>query len=248
MGAALADLFDESALLRDQTVQFLQQRRQKRRRHRRRNLLQRLWRRWVRLVRFLVGTGQAVGHQAWLYTRRLLWDRRADPWNELRRMAEEKSAVTGGSSSKINNNPTPRTLSWSDVAPVAQVKWVAETLSGGDDNSKNNSKRKQQSITVNDIFVSCVTAALAKQLQHHRKRLQQISSSPSDDNTQPLLPRQTHMTVAVPVHLKGGVVLPEESVGNNIGAFVIRVPGELDNDEPSSSSSPRAAASLDCRR
>jgi hypothetical protein len=39
------------------------------------------------------------------------------------------------------------------------------------------------------------------------------------------------MHLAIPVHLKGGVVLPDESVGNNIGAFVIRVPGEMSEDD-----------------
>jgi len=152
----------------------------------------------------LVGSGHALLHQGWLFVARLLLDQ--DPWKQLENMATASNS--GGAKSK---EPTPRTLSWSDVAPVEQAKWVAETLSRGN----------EKSITINDIFVSCVTAALAKQLQYHRERLQMI------DEQAAVLPKQKHMHVAVPVHLKGGVVLPEESVGNNIGAFVIRVPGEM---------------------
>ena len=38
------------------------------------------------------------------------------------------------------------------------------------------------------------------------------------------------INVVVPVHLRGGVILPGESVGNNIGAFVARCPGEMKRD------------------
>jgi diacylglycerol O-acyltransferase len=36
------------------------------------------------------------------------------------------------------------------------------------------------------------------------------------------------------VHLKGGIILPGESVGNNLGAFVARVPGEMYGENSSS--------------
>lgn len=40
-------------------------------------------------------------------------------------------------------------------------------------------------------------------------------------------PAPKHINVVIPVHLRGGVVLPGESVGNRIGAFVTRCPGEM---------------------
>ena len=47
------------------------------------------------------------------------------------------------------------------------------------------------------------------------------------ENTTNVLDEQKFIHVAVPVHLKGGVVLPNESVSNCIGALVARVPCEM---------------------
>lgn len=223
IGAALSDLFDEAALLRDLTVQALTTM-ERRQRLRRRNFWQRLWRQWVRLVHFVVGTIQSL-----LYQGRLLWHQLVtdeDPWRQLQ-LLESADDKSGNSN---DQNYARRTLSWSEVAPVDQVKWVAEIL--GRQSVKGQGERRKSTITVNDVFVSCITAALARQLDYHRQRLLQL---PSGENNRPL-PRQTHMNVAVPVHLKGGVILPDESVGNNIGAFVARVPGELDSSSLNNSS------------
>jgi hypothetical protein len=134
----------------------------------------------------------------------LFWHQCLDenPWKQLPRDSENR-----------------RTLSWSEVAPIDQVKWIANVLS----TDENNGSQTKEKITVNDIFVSCVTAALAKQLDYHRTRLQNTSNQS--------LPRQKNMHIALPVHMKGGIVMPDESVGNNIGAVVARVPGELENDD-----------------
>jgi len=43
------------------------------------------------------------------------------------------------------------------------------------------------------------------------------------------LPQQRAFHISIPVHLKGGVVLPGESVSNQIGAFVARLPGEMES-------------------
>jgi diacylglycerol O-acyltransferase len=107
------------------------------------------------------------------------------------------------------------------------VKWVAKQLGGENEN-----------VTVNDVFCACVTAALARQLDYHRKRL----SALAEDGTTEELPRHSHMHIALPVHLKGGVVLPGESVGNNLGAFVVRLPGEGDSTESSLSPHQRLLA------
>lgn len=235
MGAALADLFDEAAFLHDMTASAILA--AKRRRRRRGNFLARLWRKWVRLVHFLVGVVQALLHQGRLVVCHAVWDE--DPWKQIQKASAAVASVT-----ESNSNNTRRTLSWSEIAPVDQVKWVAETLgssrnsSDGDDDEKINNDKKEgrsrsnggkaSSITVNDVFVACVTAALAKQLDHHRQRLlQRTMPGSTDEANQKPLPRQKFMCVAVPVHMKGGVVLPGESVGNNIGAFVARVPGEM---------------------
>jgi hypothetical protein len=41
--------------------------------------------------------------------------------------------------------------------------------------------------------------------------------------------------MVVPVHLRGGVILPGKSVGNNIGAFVTSCPGEMKRDAAAAS-------------
>jgi len=96
-----------------------------------------------------------------------------------------------------------RTISWCDAAPVAEVKKVAQALG--------------QDITINDVMVSCVSFAISKQLEEHRSRLDACGKS---------LPVFKHVNVVVPVHLTGGVLLPNRPMGNMIGAFCARIPGE----------------------
>jgi WS/DGAT C-terminal domain len=43
----------------------------------------------------------------------------------------------------------------------------------------------------------------------------------------------------MPVHLKGGIVLPGESLGNNLGAIVVRVPGEISRNNTMENDSTR---------
>lgn len=166
---------------------------QGRQRNKARTWLQRIKRRWLRLLWLVKGSLQALFYQMYLFWMDFLWD--SHPWNEIQQAASEISTID-------------RTVAMiGTVASVDQVKWVAQQLGG-------------PNATINDLFVSCVTAALAKQLEHHRQRLQVI------DPSKPTLPVQRSMHIAVPVHLKGGFVLPTESVGNNLGAFVARLPGE----------------------
>lgn len=106
-----------------------------------------------------------------------------------------------------------RTVSWCDAAPLQQVKQVAKSMG--------------EKVTVNDVVVSCVTYAVARQLQEHREKLQKASTSTQTTQSLKTIQR-THDTinVVIPVHLGGGVLLPGQSVGNNIGAFCAQVPGE----------------------
>lgn len=105
-----------------------------------------------------------------------------------------------------------RSIAYATAAPLDQVKWVARTLVGDKG-------------TVNDVWVSCVTAALARLLKYHRRRLTEI-----EDKT--VLPPLERMHVTMPVHLRGGVILPNESVSNQLGAMVARLPGESDDMDP----------------
>lgn len=247
IGAALADLFDEAPELRRRTAQAVAAVRVRRRRHgKQRGLWYRWCRFWQRLVRFCLGSLQAMGHQSLLFWHQWLDD---NPWQQLEQQvaAQQQEQLLAESSvtqhHPAHSQPNVRTLSYSEVAPIEQVKWVAETLSKRTGEGSNVEKEKTKetgpkrrssssTITVNDVFVSCVTAALARQLSHHRTRLVETQSASSSSGTPPEpLALQKHMHVAVPVHLKGGVILPGESVGNNLGAFVVRVPGETTDDE-----------------
>lgn len=98
-----------------------------------------------------------------------------------------------------------RTVSWCDAAPIDQVKFVAKCFGS--------------KVTVNDVWVSCVTYAIKKQLEHHRERLQGTLELPK------------HVTVVVPVHLGGGILPPNQKIGNFIGAFAAQVP-LTDNNLP----------------
>lgn len=81
-----------------------------------------------------------------------------------------------------------RSVAWTKFAPMDQIKAVASAF--GD------------RVTINDVMVFCVSAALRRQLKYHTKL--------HDD-----LPEPTVMHIAMPVHLGG-------TTGNNIGAMVAR--------------------------
>lgn len=188
MGAALMDLFDEVEELREAIKTQI-----KRHRKKVQSLLERIQRKLRLLYWFVAGSCQAFLYQLHCLFASV-WSN--DPWSRIR-------DAYGSDTSNL------RTVSWiGPVAPVEQVKWIAQQLGG-------------PQCTVNDVFVSCVTAALAKQLEFHRKRMAIISN-----NEETALPKQEYMNVTVPVHLTGGVILPGESVGNSLGAFVARVPLE----------------------
>lgn len=223
MAAAFMDMFDEADLLRNQILTAVQQYRQRRKR-RKRTIWQWLWRKWVQLVQLCFGIIQSTIHMIRLFYYQVFVDQNS--W----KIIEQQSTIDQESVGAVS-----RIVSWSDVASVDQVKWVADTLSDGNSGSKK--KKSKLKITVNDVFIACVTAAMSKQLQYHRQRMQELSHKYTTtkrkgkrENT-PVLDEQRFMHVAVPVHLKGGVVLPNESVSNCIGALVARVPCEMNVDE-----------------
>jgi hypothetical protein len=237
MGAALLDLCDEAAAMKQQIVEFMKNRRRKN--GGRKTWWQKLMQQCLFAVQLLAGSVVAILHQMKLYMC-IFWEeslswKSTNPWQVLKQ--EAAVAATGAAAATaatIDANgvvtaavqPT-RTVSYTQAAPVAQAKWIAAVL-GGD------------KATINDVFLSCVTVALAKQLAWHRERrnvlVPQSSSNNKHDTDQGTdsLPRQRHMHIAVPVHLKGGVILPGESVSNQLGAFCVRLPGEDSDDNDGS--------------
>ena len=216
IGAALMDLADEAAQLRGMIVAELKKR----------GLLDAPW--WKQMLQqllflfwFLTGSVQAI----WYHVQLLLvswWY--SNPWTLLEQMHTQKEQAD-------------RTVSFSEVGSVEQAKWVARTLAG-------------RRATLNDVFCAAVSKALAKQLEWHRQRFsvptneQQVASTTSSGILVPkspisVLPRMKHIQLGVPVHLKGGLIMPGESVGNSLGAFSVCVPCEDGNDGKDHSSQQR---------
>lgn len=151
--------------------------------------LQKLWKFMKTLMWFLYGSVQAVMRHGYLVL--------ATPCNPFLAVQDLPHNCT--------DSQCGRSISWCDVASVDEVKRVAKTIGG-------------PKTTVNDVFVSCVTAAVAKQLKEHGK-YQKIHDKPKVHKT---------MNVVIPAHLAGGILPPGREIGNLIGAFVANVPGEMD--------------------
>lgn len=119
------------------------------------------------------------------------------PWARIR-----EAFYDNATAADLENQPA-RTISWIDVGAVDEVKEVAAYFS----------QFTEGKVTINDIFCSCVSGAIAKLLQHHR---QTNSDIPSLD----------YLTLALPFHIFGGVLPPGHSLGNKIGAVGTRLPSE----------------------
>mmetsp|Transcript_31982 Transcript_31982/g.37286 ORF Transcript_31982/g.37286 Transcript_31982/m.37286 type:complete len:578 (-) Transcript_31982:20-1753(-) len=107
-----------------------------------------------------------------------------------------------------------RTISWCDVASVEEVKQVAKKLGG-------------KNATVNDVFVSCVSAAVARQLAEHRRNTIKNKSGNETKSSSKIIHKK--MNVVIPVHLTGGILPPGHGLSNLIGAFVTKIPCEMEN-------------------
>ncbi len=131
-----------------------------------------------------------------------------DPWILLKKIYDEKRELQAGKQAV-----PPRSLAWETIAPVDEVKRVADFY------SKMNRKQtgRKSKITINDVFCSCASAAIVKQLAYHRAVNPKLSSHKLS------LPS---MHLIIPVHLQGGILLPGQGMGNKIGAMVSRIPGE----------------------
>ena len=195
--AALSDLCDEAEEIRSSIE--LEMKRWKRRgaKGTKKSAIQRILSRLARLLKlwlwFTFGSLRAFLHQGYLQITTL-----KNPFDAVREDAARKGVILMG-----------RSISWCDAAPLDEVKRVADILG----KSKGGAK-----ITVNDVFVSCVSAAITRQLIEHEEFMAPVATHARKC----VVP---NINVVIPVHLRGGVILPNESVGNNIGAFVARVPG-----------------------
>ena len=178
------------------------------------SVLGRFVRQLKKFALFWIGCLQAMWYQGKLYLGALV---ESNALKQLHKWALEDEP-------KDKETTPKRSISFGMAAPVDEVKWVGQTLIGKD-------------ATINDVFVSCVTAAIARQIAVHRQRLgvlDDVAAESKDEHpkkqhsTRRELARMEKMNIVMPVHLYGGVMLPGQSLGNRIGAMVARVPGEVD--------------------
>jgi hypothetical protein len=191
--AALGDLLDEAAEIRDMIKAEIKRRRDKKGKQ---SALRKLLAFFQKLIWLLFGSITVLTRQLYLMV-----STKKNPFcavlNKSQKELDEMAVELG------------RSVSWCDVAPVDEARRVAKSLGG-------------PKATINDVFVSCVTAAIARQLAEHRKNSGYDERSSEVD-------LQRHFNVVVPAHLTGGILPPGQSVGNHIGAFVAKVPGEMEN-------------------
>eukprot|EP00957_Ditylum_brightwellii_P164752 12543803-Ditylum_brightwellii.AAC.1 len=100
-------------------------------------------------------------------------------------MYEEEEKKEGKKASSVIGK---RSLSWCDAATLEEVKLIAKAI------GKN--------ITLNDVFVSCASSAIARQLAEHRQLFTTRTDGPLSHKHHP------YVNVAIPVHLNGGFLLP----------------------------------------
>lgn len=146
-----------------------------------------------RLIWLVFGSLKALTNQAYLQL-----STRLNPFLLALNMSEEEAR-------KFSPG---RSVSWCDVAPISEVKDVAKTIGGS-------------KATINDVFVSCVSAAVSRQL----KELQMIHNTGVVRKYS-----QQNINVVIPVHLAGGIIPPGRGIGNLIGAFVSKIPCDLPHD------------------
>ena len=93
-----------------------------------------------------------------------------------------------------------RSVSWKYLASVEDAKRVTKSIKKG--------------AKLNDLFVACLTSAIERQYDSISKS-NNISTKSKDP---------TSVNLIVTTHLKGGIILPSESIGNKIGAFAVTTP------------------------
>jgi len=94
-----------------------------------------------------------------------------------------------------------RSVSWKYLASVEDAKRVTKSIKKG--------------AKLNDLFVACLTSAIERQyesISRNKKCLGNKRRGPKSVN------------LIVTTHLRGGIILPGESIGNKIGAFAVTTP------------------------
>lgn len=125
--------------------------------------------------------------------------------------------------------PGLRSVSWANsFTSVTEAKEVAKALCPG--------------ATLNDLFVSCVSAAVTKQLQWHDKQKQIESVTDKGYDAPPPSPQK--FNIVVPVHLTGGILPHGSEIGNRIGAFVACVPRDVPSGDDGAPSSTKRLSSV----
>ena len=95
---------------------------------------------------------------------------------------------------------TERSVSWKYLASVNDAKQVTKSIKKG--------------AKLNDLFVACLTSAIERQYE-------KLSRGKGTDNKRK---GPTSVNLIVTTHLKGGIIMPGESIGNKIGAFAVTAP------------------------
>jgi len=195
--AALGDLVDEADKINLHLNDEIRKRQELLRWQR---PLQRICRFLINCVRFFIGALLAFFRH--LYFMAIAWNH--NPFLN----ATHTSKFTNVDSSDVYQST--RSVSWCEIATVEEVKSIAKTVG--------------PNVTINDVFVSCVTRALAHQLSEHRERIALESHSKASQK------EENYINIVIPVHLFGGIHIPGSEMGNRIGAFVARVPCEGKRD------------------
>ena len=240
LGVVFGDFMDEGPQIKELITQKVQEYYASKEKTRRKNkgggVVSWLKKFLRRLSMFLYywfwGTVKAFSYHFYLIMESfVLNDPRTNPWTVLKKAYDQRrrSRDTSQKEEFFDNDGFDRyakKLAWGFVATVDEVKQVANYYSqqldhGGHVNrggsSDSGSGRRKSRITVNDIFCSCVSAAIMKLLKYHQ----------TIDPSLPLMSLRS-MNLVMPVHMQGGILLPGQSLGNKIGALVTQIPGEME--------------------
>jgi hypothetical protein len=220
--SALGDLLDEAQEIQEKIKAHIRSRKLK---HKSLTLLQRILKQLKTMIWFFFGSIQAIMRQGYL-----VYSTPKNPFLQVLGLSrEQEQLLIHGNGSGTGNSIGSRSISWCDVAVVDEVKYVAKVLGG-------------PRTTLNDIFVSCVTAAVAKQLAYNREQANRAGDGGTGTGTgsKGKDSAQIHhqINVVIPAHLAGGILPPGRGIGNLIGAFVARVPGEMQMQSDGSHNSP----------
>mmetsp|Transcript_46812 Transcript_46812/g.114134 ORF Transcript_46812/g.114134 Transcript_46812/m.114134 type:complete len:805 (-) Transcript_46812:966-3380(-) len=177
------------------------------------------------------GTVKAFSYHFYLIMESfILHDPRTNPWTVLKQAYDERRRRRDDVTEKEKDfdddefDRYAKKLAWGYVATVDEVKQVANYYSQQQDHGEHisgtGSGRRKSRVTVNDIFCSCVSAAIIKLLKYHQ----------TVDPSLPLMYLRS-MNLVMPVHMQGGILLPGQSLGNKIGALVTQIPGEMEESK-----------------